>query len=289
MVDLGPNWIERRYSRQLTIHFAYRKNMTKIAINGAAGRMGRRLIDLANQDSELTVVAALESSSHPQLGADAGQIAGAGSLGIPLTTGVPKDVDVVIDFSNPAGAETILDRCLASKVGLVMATTGLTEATLTKLRSESHLIPIVWAPNMSLAVNLTMKLAEMAGRALKNHISGVDVEIIERHHRFKEDSPSGTALKFGQIISAAMGQNLHRHGRQGLVGKRESNEIGYHAVRAGDDPGQHTIIFGMLGETIELRVAASNRDCYALGALAAAKFLVRQGPGLYSMYDVLGL
>ncbi len=170
-----------------------------------------------------------------------------------------------------------------------MATTGLAEHTINKLKSESHQIPIVWAPNMSLAVNLTMKLAETAGRALKNHSSGVDVEIIERHHRFKEDSPSGTAIKFGQLIAQAMGQNLHRHGREGMVGKRAPNEIGYHAVRAGDDPGQHMIIFGMLGETIELRVAASNRDCYALGALAAAKFLVQQGPGLYSMNDVLGL
>jgi 4-hydroxy-tetrahydrodipicolinate reductase len=263
--------------------------MTKIAINGAAGRMGRRLVDLASQDSELTIVAALESASHRQLGTDAGQIAGARPLGIPLSTEMPESVEVVIDFSNPAGADAILDRCLASKVGLVMATTGLSENTVAKLESESHQIPIVWAPNMSLAVNLTMKLAETAGRALMNHSAGVDVEIIERHHRFKEDAPSGTAIKFGQLIAAAMGQNRHQHGREGMVGKRALDEIGYHAVRAGDDPGQHTIIFGMLGETIELRVAASNRDCYAMGALAAAKFLVRQRPGLYSMYDVLGL
>ena len=263
--------------------------MTKIAINGAAGRMGKRLIDLASQDSELTIAAALESKANPQLGTDAGQIAGVGSLGVPLSTEIPEDVEVVIDFSSPAGAVSILDRCLARRIGLVMATTGLAEATIKKLKSESHVIPIVWAPNMSLAVNLTMKLAEMASRTLKNHSSGVDVEIIERHHRYKEDSPSGTAIKFGELIATTMGQDLHRHGREGLVGKRSQNEIGYHAVRAGDDPGQHTILFGMMGETIELRVSASNRDCYAAGALAAAKFLVHQGPGLYSMYDVLGL
>ena len=170
-----------------------------------------------------------------------------------------------------------------------MATTGLAGLTIEKLKSGSQHIPIVWAPNMSLAVNLAMKLAETAGGVLRDHSSGVDVEIVERHHRFKADSPSGTALKFGEVVSDAMGQRQHRHGREGLVGQRPRNEIGYHAVRAGDDPGQHTVIFGMLGELLEIRVAASSRDCYATGALQAAKFLVHQGPGLYSMYDVLGL
>jgi 4-hydroxy-tetrahydrodipicolinate reductase len=140
---------------------------------------------------------------------------------------------------------------------------------------------------MSLAVNLTMRLAETAAKALKDR--DADVEILERHHRFKEDSPSGTALKFGQIIAAAMGQTAHRHGREGRPGKRPHSEIGYHAIRIGDNPGEHTIIFGMLGETIELSVRATNRDCYAAGALAAAKFLVGKKPGLYGMNDVLGL
>jgi 4-hydroxy-tetrahydrodipicolinate reductase len=136
-------------------------------------------------------------------------------------------------------------------------------------------------------VNLTMKLAEMAAAALKDR--DADVEILERHHRFKEDSPSGTALKFGRIIADAMGQTVDRHGRQGRPGTRPHEEIGYHAIRAGDDPGQHTIVFGMLGETLELTVRATNRDCYALGALAAVKFLVGKPPGLYGMNDVLGL
>ena len=132
-----------------------------------------------------------------------------------------------------------------------------------------------------------MKLAEVAGTALKD--SDADVEILERHHRFKEDAPSGTALKFGQIISGAMGQTAERHGREGRPGKRPHNEIGYHAIRVGDNPGEHTIVFGMLGETIELTVRASNRDCYVAGALAAAKFLAGKKPGLYGMKDVLGL
>jgi 4-hydroxy-tetrahydrodipicolinate reductase len=142
---------------------------------------------------------------------------------------------------------------------------------------------------MSTAVNLTMKLAETAGRVLRDLPSGVDVEIIERHHRFKEDAPSGTALKFGEIIAATMGQTTHTHGREGRPGKRPSNEIGYHAVRAGDNPGEHTIVFGMLGETLELRVAATSRDSYAQGALQAAAWLVGKPAALYGMNDVLGL
>jgi 4-hydroxy-tetrahydrodipicolinate reductase len=129
----------------------------------------------------------------------------------------------------------------------------------------------------------------MAAKALADHPSGVDVEIIEHHHRFKEDAPSGTALKFGEIIASAMGQRDSRHGRSGRPGARPHGEIGYHAIRAGDNPGEHTIVFGMLGESLELVVRATSRDAYAHGALAAAKFLVGQKPGLYSMNDVLGL
>ncbi len=251
--------------------------------------MGRRLLALGMQDSDFSMVAALESSQSNHLGEDVGRFLGQQENGVLISTETEELIDVMIDFSNPQGADEILDYCLSHQVALVMATTGLEKRTISKLKSESHLIPIVWAPNMSLAVNLTMKLTEMAAKTLKDHSSGVDVEIIERHHRYKADSPSGTALKFGQVVAAAMAQNEHRHGREGLLGERPRGEIGYHAVRAGDDPGQHTILFGMLGETIELRVAATNRDCYAAGALEAAKFLQHQGPGLYSMYDVLGL
>ncbi len=156
-----------------------------------------------------------------------------------------------------------------------------------KLRAAAREIPLLRSPNMSLAVNLTMKLAAVAARALKDR--DADVEIVERHHRFKEDAPSGTALKFGRIIAAEMGQDEQRHGREGRPGKRPHREIGFHAVRAGDNPGEHTIQFGMLGETIELSVRATDRDCYVAGALAAAKYIVGQKPGLYDMEDVLGL
>ena len=139
--------------------------------------------------------------------------------------------------------------------------------------------PILWAPSMSLAVNLAMKLTEVAARALKDHPSGADVEIIERHHRFKEDAPSGTALKFGEIIAGVMGQTEHRHGREGRPGQRPHDEIGYHAVRTGDNPGEHTIVFGLLGETLELTVRATNRDCYAHGRAGRRQVPGRQAAG----------
>lgn len=258
-----------------------------VAIHGAAGRMGRRLVALACDDPGLRLVAALERDGHAELGADAGVLAGRGACGISLSATWTEPPQAVIDFSVPAAAEGIARRCLDAGVPLVVATTGLEEAQQTLVREAASRIPVVWAPNMSLAVNLTMKLAQQAAAALRGQRP--DVEILERHHRFKEDSPSGTALKFGQLIAETMGQTAHRHGRQGMVGARPRDEIGYHAIRVGDNPGEHTIVFGLLGETIELTVRATSRDCYALGALAAAKFVAGRPPGLYSMFDVLGL
>ncbi len=260
---------------------------TRLAIHGAAGRMGQRLVALAAADNELTVAAAVETDDHPRLGDDAGVVAGAGPLDVALTASLEVPVDVVVDFSLPAGIESILQTCLDKNIPLVMATTGLDEKQAAKVHAAAESIALLWAPNMSLAVNLGMKLAEVAGGALKD--ADADVEILERHHRFKEDAPSGTALKFGEIIASAMGQTEHRHGRQGRPGRRPHNEIGYHAIRTGDDPGQHTLVFGMLGETLEITVRAGSRDAYALGALAAAKFLRGKPPGMYAMNDVLGL
>jgi 4-hydroxy-tetrahydrodipicolinate reductase len=262
---------------------------TRIAINGAAGRMGQRLVALASADPELQVVAALEHAAHPQLGTDAGQLAGVAAISVPLTCELHPAVDVVVDFSVPKATQVILATCLNKRIPLVVATTGFEVELEVQIRDAAGTIPILWSPSMSLAVNLAMKLAETAARALAHHPSGVDVEIIEQHHRFKADAPSGTALKFGEIISGAMGQRESRHGRSGRPGPRPHNEIGYHAVRTGDNPGQHTIVFGMLGESLELTVRAINRDSYAHGALAAAKFLIGQKPGLYGMNDVLGL
>jgi 4-hydroxy-tetrahydrodipicolinate reductase len=251
--------------------------------------MGQRVVALASQDPELAVVAALESASHPRLGQDAGIIAGVGQLGVPLAVVGESEADVVIDFSVPNAAVAVIAHCLQYRKPLVIATTGFEPDQREFIAKAAKELPIVFAPSMSTAVNLVMKLAETAGRVLRDYPSGVDVEIIERHHRFKEDAPSGTALKFGEIISNAMGLSEHTHGREGRTGQRKRSEVGYHAVRTGDNPGEHTIVFGMLGETIELRVAASSRDCYAQGALLAAKWLVGNKPGLYNMNDVLGL
>jgi 4-hydroxy-tetrahydrodipicolinate reductase len=262
-------------------------NPIRIAIHGAAGRMGQRLVALAKADPELVVAAAIDSPDHPRLGEDAGLLAGVGAIGVRLSAVVDAPVDVVVDFSVPKAAETIVARCVADRIPLVVATTGLAPEQTARLAAAAGQIPLVWSPNMSLAVNLTMNLAEVAARALRD--KNADVEILERHHRFKEDSPSGTALKFGQIIARVMGQTCHRHGREGRPGIRPHDEIGYHAIRVGDNPGEHTIVFAMLGETVELTVRATNRDCYALGALSAAKYVVGKPPGLYGMNHVLGL
>ncbi|MFO0014712.1 MAG: 4-hydroxy-tetrahydrodipicolinate reductase [Planctomycetota bacterium] len=261
----------------------------RLVIFGASGRNGRRLIALGHADPSVQLVGALVGSASRHHAQDAGQVAGIGPIGLPLTNQWPTPIDAVIDFSSPEGCMTALEHCAAHGVPLVIATTGLHETQIRRIEEGSRKIPICYAPNMSVAVNVAMKLAEQAARALKDLPNGADVEIIERHHRFKEDSPSGTALKFGQIIAKEMGITSHVHGRHGMVGKRPHDEIGYHAVRVGDDAGQHTIVFGMLGETVEIRVAASNRDCYASGAIAAAKYLVGKPAGMYSMANVLGL
>ena len=249
--------------------------------------MGQRLVAIGSADRELSIVAAIDALQHPRLGEDAGTVAGVKPLGVPISASLDVPVDAVIDFSVPAAAEKIIEVCRQKKIPLVLATTGLGEAQQAAIRAAAQEIPLVWSPSMSVAVNVTMKLAEIAGKALKDR--DADVEILERHHRFKEDAPSGTALKFGKIISDAMGQTAERHGREGRPGKRPHNEICYHAIRTGDNPGEHTLVFGMLGETIELSVRASNRDCYVTGAFAAAKFLAGKKPGLYGMPDVLGL
>jgi 4-hydroxy-tetrahydrodipicolinate reductase len=261
----------------------------KLAIHGAAGRMGQRVTALAAKDPRFQVVAALESANHRLLGKDAGLIAGIGEIGVPLGVVGESSADVVIDFSVPDAAVAVVAHCLEFRKPVVIATTGLEKEQQEYIAKAAKKIPIVWSPSMSTAVNVAMKLTEIAAKALRDLPTGVDIEVIECHHRFKEDAPSGTALKFGKIAGDAMEITEHTHGRSGRPGPRPRNEVGYHAIRAGDNPGEHTILFGMLGEKLELRVAASNRDCYAQGALLAAEWLVGKPPGLYGMSDVLGL
>ncbi|WP_146400051.1 4-hydroxy-tetrahydrodipicolinate reductase [Planctomycetes bacterium CA13] len=263
---------------------------TKIAVHGAAGRMGRRVVALASEDTSLKIVGAIDHQGNPHLGEDAGVVAGFAPIGVELSSKWPEEVEVVIDFSLPEAIDRCIEECVEATTPLVVATTGLSDSQKAKLNAAAKLIPVVWAPSMSLAVNLTMKLAEQVAETLDDVVGGLDVEIIERHHRFKADAPSGTALKFGELIAKKLGPDtMHIHGREGHTGERTRCEIGYHAVRVGDNPGEHTIVFGMLGEKIELNVAASNRDCYASGAIAAAKWLIGRPKGLYNMFDVLGL
>lgn len=252
--------------------------------------MGKRVIAVAAEDRDVELIAAIEHPDHPAIGQDAGTQAGVRSLGVTLGGDLPAQVDAVIDFSLPAAADAIIAACETRRLPLVMATTGLSEVQQGALRGAAKSIPIVFAPSMSASVNLTMKLAQQVTRALADVPGGMDIEIVERHHRFKADAPSGTALRFGELISQAMNGDVETvHGREGETGTRPQNQIGYHAIRVGDDPGQHTIIFGMMGEKIELNVAASNRDGYAAGAIRAAKWLRGKSPGLYSMFDVLDL
>ncbi len=262
---------------------------TIVGINGAAGRMGQRLVALAHEDPELRLGAALEAESSPQLGRDAGEVAGLGKVGVALRADLPADLrlDVLIDFSTPQGTLALLPLCTSRRIPVVVATTGHTPEQRAKIEEAAHDTALLMAPNMSLVVNILFDLVRRTAEMLNG--KGYDVEIVERHHRFKKDSPSGTALQFARIVQEAMGQKDLRHGREGLVGERPASEIGIHALRVGDNVGEHTIIFGALGETLELVHRSSSRDSYARGALAAAKFLATRPPGRYHMNDVLGL
>jgi 4-hydroxy-tetrahydrodipicolinate reductase len=262
---------------------------TIIGVNGACGRMGQRIIQLAHEDHSLTIGAALEAAGHPRQGQDIGDVAGIGPIDVQVASSVPlhQRLDVIIDFSLPEGTMAILPLCLERQIPLVVATTGHTATQREEIEAAAHHTAVLMAPNMSLAVNVLMKLVRQAAEVLKGR--GFDVEILERHHRFKKDSPSGTALHFARIIQEAMGQTELRHGREGLVGERPGHEIGVHAIRVGDNVGEHTIIFSTLGETLELTHRAHARDCYVRGALQAAKYLANRPAGRYTMNDVLGI
>jgi 4-hydroxy-tetrahydrodipicolinate reductase len=259
-----------------------------IGVNGACGRMGRRVIDVAHADPEVTVAAAVDSFDHPLQGRDAGEVAGVGPLGLRVTSELPPTpVDVLIDFSSPVGTMAVLPACVQRKVPLVLATTGHPPDDRTAIAKAALEIPILYVPNTSLAVNVLMILVRRAAELLRDR--DFDIEILERHHRFKKDAPSGTALHLAKIIQEEIGEMELRHGREGIRGERPSGEIGIHAIRVGDNVGEHTVVFSTLGETLELSHRAHARDCYARGAVQAAKYLAGKGPGRYTMEDVLGL
>lgn len=259
---------------------------TTFGMNGACGRMGQRIIQLAHEEQSMSLGAAVDATLS---GLDIGAVCGLGPLGVTVTSTIPLEarLDVVIDFSMPEGTMAVLKTCVDRKIPVVVATTGHTKEQKAEIEAAAHHTAVLMAPNMSLVVNVLFKLVRDAASMLRD--KGFDAEIIERHHRFKKDSPSGTALHFARIIQEAMGDMPVRHGREGQVGERPAREIGMHAVRAGDNVGEHTIIFSTLGETMELVHKGHTRDAYARGALLAAKFLANRPAGRYSMEDVLGI
>jgi 4-hydroxy-tetrahydrodipicolinate reductase len=262
---------------------------TILAVHGACGRMGQRVVQLAHEDQELTVGAALDAASHPAQGRDIGEVAGIGAFGVKVGSSlvVGQRVDVLIDFSVPDASLNVVKACVERKVPIVIGTTGFSAAQRAAVEAAAHHTAVLLAPNLSLVVNVLYKLVRQAAAALKD--KGFDAEIIERHHRYKKDSPSGTALHFAKVIQEVWGDLPIRHGREGLVGERPSGEIGMHAVRAGDNVGEHTILFSTLGETMELVHKGHTRDAYVRGALQAAKFLATRPAGWYTMEDVLGI
>jgi 4-hydroxy-tetrahydrodipicolinate reductase len=253
-----------------------------VGIHGASGRMGSRLIQLIAEDPGLKLAAALERDGHPRLGDDAGSLAGVGVLGVALGRTVPTGsaLDVMVDFSVPPAALEIAAVCRQRNIPLVVGTTGFDSGQRQLLESHSSHIPILISPNMSRAVNLLMRLVAEAARVLG---AAPDIEIIERHHRTKKDAPSGTALRLAELAGAGAPRRLV----SGLADARSPGEVGIHALRTADCPGEHTVVFGLPGETLELCHRALNRDGFTRGALDAARFLAGKPAGLYSMSDVL--
>ena len=262
---------------------------TIIGINGVCGRMGQRIVQLAAEDSEFEIGAGLDAAEHSSQGRDIGELAGIGKLNVTVTADLPLSVrlDAMIDFSTPEGTMKVLPICLARRIPLIVATTGHTPAQREQIEATAHETAILFSPNMSLAVNILFKLVRQATTLFANQRS--DVEIIERHHRFKKDAPSGTALHIAKLVQELMGQAQLRHGREGMLGERPAHEIGVHSLRVGDNVGEHTVVFSTLGETLELSHRAHSRDCYARGALQAAKYMADRPAGRYSMDDVLGI
>ncbi len=244
--------------------------------------MGRRVVGLLAQDGDFKLSGAIEAPGNPFLGRDAGEIAGVSPLEVPMRDSLTGAKGVVVDFTNPKVALDHLQFCVEKDLPMVMGTTGFSSQQEERIKELAPQIPCLVAPNMSVGVNVLFGIIDEVARLLG---SGWDVEIVEAHHRFKGDSPSGTAKRLAEIVSSQTGGTPI----QGRKGKREANEIGLHSVRAGDIVGEHTVIFGGLGERLEFTHRAHSRDCFARGALLAAKFVAQAPKGLYGMADVLKL
>jgi 4-hydroxy-tetrahydrodipicolinate reductase len=262
--------------------------MIDLAITGAAGRMGTRLVALSTQDGGFTVVGAIERPDHPHIARDAGEVAGVGAIGTPITHDLRPTPRVLIDFSSPASTRHWLKTCRDRGIAMLIGTTGLQWGDQAAIDQASADIPILQATNMSLGVAVLNKLAAEVAKQLGDDY---DIEIVEAHHRFKKDAPSGTAMTLAESILAATGKARDAlvFGRHGDDVQRKRGEIGMHSLRVGDEVGRHTASFAGLGERLELTHVATNRDTFAHGALRAAKWLAGQKPGRYGIADVLGL
>ena len=263
----------------------------RIAVAGASGRMGQMLVDAIRGADDCHLSGALDIASSPAIGKDAGSSSGQ-PTGVLITADMRAglaDSQVLIDFTRPEGTLEHLKVCRELGVALVIGTTGFTEVQKAVIAEASKDIAIMMAPNMSVGVNVTLKLLEMAAKALS---TGYDIEIVEAHHRHKVDAPSGTALKMGEVIADALGRDLKDcavYAREGVTGERDPSSIGFATIRGGDIVGDHTVLFAGTGERIEISHKSSSRATYAQGSLRAVRFLAGQKAGLFDMFDVLGL
>jgi 4-hydroxy-tetrahydrodipicolinate reductase len=263
----------------------------KIAVAGATGRMGRMLVEAVLKDGAAELAAAIDLPNHPLIGTSVGELVGlpcALRLGSDAEAGIAR-ADCLIDFTRPRGTLDHLAICRRRKVAMVIGTTGLDDAGKEAVAGAARDIPVVFAPNMSVGVNVMFKLLDVASRLLAQ---GYDVEIVEAHHRLKVDAPSGTALRMGEVIAEALGRDFKQcavFGREGVTGEREASTIGFSSIRGGDMVGEHTAMFCGTGERIEISHKTGSRAPYALGALRAARFLAGKANGLFDMQDVLGL
>lgn len=266
--------------------------MVKMIVAGACGRMGGRIINIISETDGAELSAAFDHPDNPCIGRDAGEVAGISKCNIPVEDSVDKVVgkgDVIIDFTFHEATARHAETAAKAGIPIVIGTTGLSSEQIDRLKEIAKEIPVVQAPNMSVGVNLLYKLVETAARTLGDDY---DIEIVEAHHRLKKDAPSGTALQLGRVAAEAVGRSLEKDGvfeRNGIIGERSHSEIGIQTVRAGDIVGEHTVMFGGIGERIEIVHKASSRDTFAKGAVRAALWVVNQKPGFYSMLDVLEL
>jgi len=262
----------------------------KAVVIGAAGKMGSRIIHIIQESPSISLYRAVERADHPSIGKDIGEIIGLGKMGIPLEGDLKKaGGDVIINFTNPKTSLESLEFAKETSSAIVIGTTGLSPEQMERVRDLSKSVRCVFSPNMSVGVNVMFRIVQEVARVLGPEY---DVEIFEAHHRLKKDSPSGTAVKLGELIAKATGRDFNKvgvYGRKGMVGERTKEEIGMQVVRAGDIVGEHTVLFGGIGERLEIIHRAHSRDNFARGAIRAAVWVVNQANGLYDMEDVLGL